>query len=252
VHDAGHGYDVFGANARWVARAARVTKLVHDRYFRVVSRGAENIPKSGPALLVANHGGTLPVDAIMLWTDVLEHTHPPRLPRPIADHFLLQLPYVGTLAMRTGSVGGTRGNVEKLLESGELLLVFPEGVRGMAKGFSRRYELGPFTVGHAELSLRYRAPIVPTAIIGAEEQMPQVGRLPLRVFGAPYLPVPLSPIPLPVRYRILYGSPIALHAEHPPESADDPRVLTQAAERVRHAVERLIDEGLRERDGIFR
>jgi len=251
--DAGHGFDVFGASPVWVEHAERAVSLLYDRWFRVTSRGSEHLPSTGPAILVSNHGGTLPFDAVMLWMDVLRHTHPPRLLRPIADHFLLKLPYIGNLAMRTGSVGGTRGNVRKLLDDGELILVFPEGVRGMAKGFARRYELGHFSVGHVELSIRHRAPVVPTAVVGAEEQMPQIGRVPVGgLFGVPYLPIPLSPLPLPVRYHVYYGEPIALHDEYPPEAADDPRALEGAAERVHLAVARLIDEGLRERLGVFR
>src|SRR5678815_4202898 len=107
IVDEGHGYDVFGANAAWVRRAQAVTKVVHDRWFRVDSNGAHHIPAEGPAILVANHGGTLPIDAVMLWTDVLARTG--RLLRPVADHFVQRLPFVGTLTARTGSIGGTRG-----------------------------------------------------------------------------------------------------------------------------------------------
>ncbi|MFN7131155.1 MAG: acyltransferase, partial [Myxococcales bacterium] len=93
-----------------------------------------------------------------------------------------------------------------------------------------------------------------TAIIGAEEQMPQFGRLTRlgRMFGAPYVPVTLTPLPLPVRYHVWYGEPIPLHRDYAPADADDPQKVREAAGRVRDAVQRLIARGLAERKGIFR
>ncbi len=108
LDDAGYGYDIFGANLDWVRNAERAGRFFYERWFRVDSKGSENIPASGAAIIVANHSGTLPVDATMLWMDVLRRTNPPRLLRPIADHFVLNLPFIGSLATRTGAVGGTR------------------------------------------------------------------------------------------------------------------------------------------------
>ncbi|MFW5920291.1 MAG: acyltransferase, partial [Polyangiales bacterium] len=107
-------------------------------------------------------------------------------------------------------------------------------------------------VGHAELAIRHCAPVVPVAIVGAEEAWPQLGRLRVHPFGAPWLPVPLSPIPLPVHYHIWYGEPLMLHEGLEPGDADDPRLAEAAAARVREAVQALIDRGLRERPGVFR
>jgi 1-acyl-sn-glycerol-3-phosphate acyltransferase len=131
--------------------------------------------------------------------------------------------------------------------------VFPEGVPGIGKPFSKRYQLQEWRVGHVELGIRHGAPIVPVAVIGAEEQMPQLGRLEgLNLFGAPYLPIPATPVPLPVRYRIYYGPPVDIPARYPREAADDPHRVADAAAEVRDAVQDLIERGLRERDGIFR
>lgn len=250
IRDAGHGFDLFGANARWILGAQTALSPLYRYWFRVDSHGAENIPKTGPAIIAANHGGTLPFDATMLWADVFRKTH--RVLRPVADHFVLGLPFIGTLAARTGAVGGTRENVRCLLEQGELLLVFPEGTPGVAKNFGRRYHLCPFRVGHAEFSIRHRAPVVPAAVVGAEEQMPQITTLPIRLFGAPHLPLPVTPLPLPVRYHIRYGTPLLLYQDYPPEAADDPEVLDRAAMRVQASVRSLIHEELRARRGVFR
>ncbi|HYO59421.1 lysophospholipid acyltransferase family protein [Archangium sp.] len=248
--DAGHGYDVFGYEPLHAALSLSLMEPLHRYWFRVRSHGTELIPAQGPALLVGNHSGTLPFDAMMVWTDVILRCR--RLPRPVADHFVPALPFVSTLYARAGVVGGTAGNLRVLLEAGELLMIFPEGVPGIAKPFRERYQLREFRVGHAELAIRHQAPVVPVGIVGAEEQMPQVARLPVHAFGAPYLPVPLTPLPLPVRYHLHYGEPLRLHEGLRPEDADDPEVVRRAAERVRLAVQALVDKGLRLRKGVFR
>ncbi len=227
-----------------------MTNFLYERWFRVISRGHENIPASGPVIIAANHSGTLPFDAGMVYADLLRRTDPPRLPRAIADSFVAGLPWIGLMFARAGVVGGARRNVEHLLERGELVLIFPEGVPGISKRFAERYRLQDWRGGHAELAIRHGATIVPTAVVGAEEQMPQIGRLPFGLFGAPFLPVPATPLPLPVRYRILYGKPIRIEAAA--EQSDDPAVIEEAAQRVRDAVRDLIAEGLAEREGIFR
>lgn len=250
--DGGHGYDAFGLHPAWVAMGAGLLGPLYHRYFRVQSVGAENIPATGPAILTPNHSGSLPVDGMMLWADVVHRTQPPRVPRAVADHFVSLLPVLGTLFIRGGMVGGSRGNVRQLLESGELMMIFPEGVPGIGKHFRDRYQLQEWRVGHAELAIRHSAPVVPVAIIGAEEQMPQIGRInSLSLFGIPYLPITLSPLPLPVRYYIYYGEPIPLHLDYRPEQADDDQAVREAAARVRVAVERLIERGLAEREGVF-
>jgi 1-acyl-sn-glycerol-3-phosphate acyltransferase len=224
-HDAGHGYDKFGMHPDLVALADLVTTPFYDLWFRVRSYGTENLPREGPAILAANHSGTLPYDGAMLWADVYRNTQPPRVARAIADYFVPSLPLVGTSFARTGMVGGSPGNARALLEDGELLMLFPEGTPGIGKPYRERYHLQEWREGHAELSIRYRAPVIPVAIIGAEEQMPQIGRLP--GWGPiPYLPIPATPIPLPVRYHIWYGTPIRFHDEFDVDAADDPLIAT--------------------------
>jgi 1-acyl-sn-glycerol-3-phosphate acyltransferase len=250
--DAGHGYDLFGLEPGHVAALVALLGRIHRYYFRVRSYCVENVPARGAAILAANHSGTLPFDATMLWADVIVRRS--RISRAVADYFVSVLPFVGTLFARCGMVGGTAGNLRALLEAGEVVMIFPEGVPGVSKPFSRRYQLQEWRVGHAELAIRHRVPVVPVAIIGAEEQMPQLGRIralgPL--LGVPHVPVPLTPFPLPVRYHIHYGEPLVLHEGHRPEDADDPHVVQRAALRVRDAVQALLEQGLRQRRGIFR
>lgn len=248
--DAGHGFDRFGLNREYVGLGLLVTgPFLYDRYFRVMSFGSEHVPRTGAVILAGNHSGTVPVDGMMLWVDVVRRVG--RVPRAVADHFVPALPFVGTFFSRSGVVGGSRGNVRALLEDQQLLMVFPEGVPGVGKLYKDRYTLQDWRVGHAELAIRHGAPVVPVAFIGPEEQMPQIGKLSRvgKALGLPYLPIPATPLPMPVRYRIHYGEPLPLHEQYRPEQADDPQVVKQASMQVRDAVAELIRVGLKQRKG---
>lgn len=251
-HDAGYGYDQFGMHPAWVRRAVKLVNPLYEHWFRVKSYGIENVPGRGSAILAANHSGVLPFDGAMIFMDIVRRHPVPRAVRPLADYFVPELPFVGVLFARLGVVAGSRGNMARLLEAGELLLLFPEGTPGIGKPFAKRYQLALWRVGHVELAIRHRVPVVPVAVIGAEEQMPLITQLPVRAFGMPSLPVPVTPVPLPVRYHIHYGPPIDLAARYPAEAADDPVAVDAGAREVRDAVERLIAAGLAMREGVFR
>lgn len=249
-HDEGHGYDVFGLHPPTLGRMLALGAPLYDRYFRVSSEGIAHVPSHGPTILVANHAGALPVDAAMLCFDVLRRTEPPRIPRAIADHFVPRVPVVGTWLSRCGVVPGTRRNVARLLERGELIAIWPEGTTGPAKRFRDRYRLQAWRVGFAELAIRYQAQIVPVSILGAEESWPLAARLGVRWYGAPYLPIPAWPVPLPVHYRIEYGAAIDLRCLA--EQADDPAIVAAAAARVHAVLSRQLDDMRFARRGIFR
>ncbi|MFT5583829.1 MAG: 1-acyl-sn-glycerol-3-phosphate acyltransferase [Cognaticolwellia sp.] len=249
MKDAGHGYDAFGLHKDFVGMGMSIAKPLYDHYFRVASYGAEKIPFSGPAVLASNHSGTVPVDGMMLWVDVIKQTG--RIPRAIADHFVPTLPVIGTFFSRGGMVGGSRGNARALLEAGEMLMIFPEGTAGVGKMFKDRYQLQTWRVGHAELAIRHRAPVIPVAFIGPEEQMPQVAAIKSlgKLVGLPYLPIPATPFPMPVKYHIHYGDPVDLPALYGPDDADDPEAVSEAAGRVEVRVKELIEKGLKMRKG---
>lgn len=251
--DAGHGFDSLGLHPDTVAFGAQALRFLYERYFRVRSSGAENIPGEGPAILASNHSGALPFDGAMIYLDVLRKSRPARVLRPVLDLFVPGLPFVSTFFARIGAIGGSRGTVRYALEQGELLLIFPEGTEGIGKNFSQRYQLQRWRVGHVELAIRYGAPVVPVAVIGAEEQWPQIARLDgVHIFGIPYLPLLLTPLPLPVRYHILYGEPVDFRGRLTPGDADDPEKVAAAAAEVKAAVAELVAKGLAEREGIFR
>jgi len=247
-HDEGHGYDVFGLHPPTLRRAVELAAPLYDRYFRVGSTGIAHVPLTGPVILVANHGGALAVDAALLAIDVARRTE--RTLRTVGDRFIPYLPFVSTLLARAGVVNGARANVRRLLERGELIAIFPEGSEGIGKPAHDRYQLRPWRVGFAELAIRHRATIVPVAIIGSEESWPVVARLRwLHPFGAPFLPIPYSPVPLPVRFDLHYGVPIDLHAGLPPAAADDPEIVERGASRIRAALAALIASGRDQRRG---
>ena len=250
-HDEGYGYDLFGLRPATLSRAVRAGRGLYESYFRIDSRGIEHVPSAGPTILVANHGGTLPMDAAMLCLDVLLHAEPPRIPRPLADHFVASLPIASTLFARLGVVMGTRGNARRLLERGELLAIWPEGVSGPAKRFRDRYGIQDWRVGFAELAIRYRAKVVPVAVVGAEESWPLLGKLHgIHSFHIPYIPIPATPLPLPTRYHIRYGAAMVLG--HAADDADDPDRVASAARDVRIRLEDLLADTLRERAGVWR
>lgn len=249
--DAGYGYDVFGFNPKWLRWVSKALEPFYKYYFRVSSYGAENIPREGPGILASNHSGTVPIDGMMIGLDVYYQTNKLRNPRAVVDHFVAGLPFLGTLFTRVGGIGGSRGNFRRSLEGGDLLLVFPEGEPGVSKPFSKRYQLQKWRVGHVELAIRHEAPVIPTAVIGAEEQLPLIAQIPIRAFGVPHLPLPAVPFPLPVHYHIYYGEPISFSELYSPEDANDPDVLVEAAQTVKSAVADLIQRGLQERKGVF-
>lgn len=257
LQDRGLGYDAFGCERESVLLTYYAFRLLYKYYFRVESQGIENIPSEGRALLVSNHSGLLPFDASMISVDTMSQMARPRMVRSIVDFSPFALPYINIFFRRAGQVPGTRRNFAELLEQEQLVLVFPEGARGTTKPFSERYRLRRFNLGFVELALQKRTPIVPMAVVGAEEQAPVLfGSEKLgRAFNLPFVPItptfpllgPLGLIPYPVRYTILYGKPISLHDELPPDSALNPAIVKEQAQRLQDTVQALVDEGLRQR-----
>lgn len=250
--------DEFGFEPEFRARAMPLFRLLYEKYWRVDARGARNVPRSGPAILVSNHSGALPFDATMI-ACALEEARHPRAARFLYDRFVENLPFVPDFYRKAGGVVASRENAERLLEKGELIGLFPEGVSGLSKLYSERYVLQPFSGGCVRLALRYGAPIVPVAVVGAEEIYPLVGRLKSigKFIGAPYLPVtpffpllgPLGLIPLPSKWRIRIGKPIVL--DQAASERLDATAVRALAEQVRRRVQGMVRRLLEERDSIF-
>lgn len=215
--DASAGDDPFGLDREFRERVAPAFRFLHDRYWRIDVSGAHNIPKSGPALLVANHSGALPFDGAMICTSA---DHSGRVVRFLYDRFVEALGPVAAFYRKVGGAPATRQNAIQLLQAGESVLIFPEGVPGVAKPFSERYHLQTFSPGFARLALALDVPVVPVAVVGAEEIYPLVGRAEGvgRILGAPYVPItPFFPVlgllgalPLPTKWSIRFGKPMRL------------------------------------------
>jgi 1-acyl-sn-glycerol-3-phosphate acyltransferase len=251
-----YGFDPVGLSPDWVVRSLLPGALMYRHYFRVETVDIDKVP-GGRVLLVANHAGQLPFDGMMLGASMLLEAEPPRIARAMAEYWVSELPWVSVAANRTGSLVGTPRNCVAMLEAGECVMVFPEGVRGMNKLYRDRYKLQRFGLGFVRLALETQTPIVPVSIIGSEEQQPGLANLARlgRLFGMPALPItptfpllgPLGLLPLPVKYHIYFGEPILLEGD----PSDDDRHIEEKVDVVRAAIVRGFERGLAARRGIF-
>ena len=250
------GYDPWGLDVDSMRRALVITTVLYRYYFRVETHGIGNIP-DGRVMVISNHAGQVALDAAMIGTAMILECEPPRIVRGMGEYWLPTLPFVNLMMSRTGSVVGTPKNCIDLLNLGEAVIAFPEGVRGMNKLFSERYRLQRFGSGFMRLALQARAPIVPVAVVGSEEQAPSIANLKRfgQLLGMPAFPItltwpllgPLGLLPLPVKYRIYFGKPIRFEGDPDDEDA----VIDRKVARVVEVIQSMLDRGLRERPGIF-
>lgn len=250
--------DDFGLDPAYEARVQPLLDLLYERYFRVQISGVAQIPAQGGALLVCNHGGTLPWDGVMLKT-ALRHAHPSRRAlRWLTDDFVFHSPFLGAWLNRIGAVRACPENAERLLERGELLAVFPEGVKGISKPYSERYQLQRFgRGGHVKLALRMGVPLLPLAIVGAEESYPLLYKVRAfsKLLGVPFIPItplfpwlgPLGLMPLPSRWQIVVGEPMQELEGFGANAADDSVVVNDLNERLRGRVQTLLHQALETR-----
>jgi 1-acyl-sn-glycerol-3-phosphate acyltransferase len=234
--------DEWGRSERMRALARRLYDPIYRHWFRAEWEGLEKIPRDGGALLVANHAGAIPSDA-----PVIIHGIEEELGRPVyglADHFFKTVPLVGTMWSRTGGVAAHPENAYRLLrEQQQLVLVFPEGGKGPGKTYDQRYRLRRFgRGGFIEMAMRAGVPIVPIAVVGAEESMPILFRVPslARMLRVPYVPVTANHLvfgPLlgtvvyfPAKFRLKVLDPV--HFDVPPdqERYSKSRVMDEAEE----------------------
>jgi 1-acyl-sn-glycerol-3-phosphate acyltransferase len=254
--------DEFGFDPEFNTRLLiPLARLLYQQWFRVDLRGLEQVPGTGAALLVANHSGVLPLDAIMLQTGLHDEHPQHRNLRLLGADLVYELPGLAYLARRAGHIRACPANADRLLRDGELVGVFPEGFRGIGKPFSDRYQLRRFgRGGFAVTALRARVPIVPCAIVGAEEIYPMVGnaRQLARLLRLPYFPItplfpwfgPLGAVPLPSKWIIDFGAPVDTSA-YPAGAWRDPAVVAELTAAVRGSIQARLDDLVDERGPAF-
>jgi nucleoside-diphosphate-sugar epimerase/1-acyl-sn-glycerol-3-phosphate acyltransferase len=254
--------DEFGYDPELVEHVlAPVLRPLYQRWWRVRTLGLEHIPSSGSALVVGNHAGTLPFDAMMVALAIYDEHPAHRVLRMLAADLAFTLPLVAPLARKSGNTLACEDDAERLLRAGDLVGVWPEGYKGLGKPFRDRYRLQRFgRGGFVELALRTGTPIVPVAVVGSEEIYPMVGNLRriARLLGLPYLPVtptfpllgPLGAVPLPSQWVIEFCPPIETSG-YGPDAVLDPMVVFDLTDQVRDTIQRTLNKNLAARGSAF-
>jgi 1-acyl-sn-glycerol-3-phosphate acyltransferase len=239
-----------------------ILRPMHQKYWRVSAQGAEHIPTDGGGLIVANHAGTLPADAMITRLDVFDQTG--RHARELGADLVFRTPFIGEFARKTGATLASGDDADRLLASGELVAVWPEGYKGLGKHWRDRYKLQRFgRGGFVATALRAQVPIVPTAIVGSEEIYPLLFdmRIVSKALGLPYFPVvaqllalpvvgPFALLPLPSKWLIEYGEPIDT-ASMGPEVAEDAMALFDLTDQVRDRIQGMLHRNLMGRRSVF-
>ena len=249
------GFDPWGFSPQEAKFYYSLARHVYD-YFRPEIFGIEHVP-AGRVLIVPNHSGQLPFDGMVVAQATLLQAKPPRLVRAMAERWVSTLPFVNEMFARSGVVLGDPINCRNLLEDDQAILVFPEGARGSGKIYQQRYKLAPFGRGFMRLALQTKTPVVPVAVIGAEESIISIHDWKglAKLLRAPYVPIsPLLPIlgplayfPMPTKFRIYFGEP--MHFDGPFDDEDS--IIQRKVDQVQDRVQQLVDEGLAQRRSVF-
>ena len=246
-----YGVDPFGLELDFAKAAIAPVLWLYRNYFRVETHGIEQVPQ-GRVMLISNHSGQLPLDGAMIAMSLLLEAEPPRVVRAMVEKWAPTLPFVAPFFARIGQVVGTPENCRRLLAAGETIMVFPEGTRGLNKTYDKRYRLQEFGSGFMRIAVETQTPVLPVAVIGAEEQAPALFdfKQVAKILGFPALPITptLVPLPLPVKYRLWFGEPMRFSGT----AHDDDAELERKVSEVKRAIETLLKRGLKSRGSIFR
>lgn len=253
--------DEWGLDMEVLDRVRPYFELMYKSYWRVETTGMENIPDEGAALLVANHSGQLPWDGAMLGVAVYNEHPNQRLVRNLYATWFPTLPFVSAMLTKLGQVLATDDNGTRLLEQGELVSVFPEGIKGVSKLYKERYRLARFgRGGFVRMALKTKAPIIPVSIVGAEETYVTLAKSPsiAKMIGFPFFPIslrfpwlgPLGVIPLPTKWYIDIGEAIPMDVYE--EDAEHNLVLvSQLTDQIRNVVQQMVFLRLAKRKSVF-
>ena len=250
--------DPWGLNLKKHRTCFELIWPLYQYYFRVKFHHPEHI-ENKPYLIIANHSGQIAIDALLVMAAFLFEKHPPRVVRAMIDRFLPKLPFVGELVSEIGSVLGERQNCLHLLDHKETVLVFPEGVTGIAKPSNKFYTLQKFTTGFFRMAAQKEVEVLPLAIVGAEEFYPHVAHFPTiaKALGLPAFPVtptfpwlgPLGILPLPSPVDIYVGKPYAFPKTLKSDAPD--KDIQKHVTKLKKQIQKMIDEGLKQKRNYF-
>ena len=259
----GRAIDDWGRSETAFQLADPILNFYYRYWFRVELEGVENVPATGGALLVANHSGALPPDAPMIMQGIRTEHPQPRPIYMLGEHWFKGYPGVGMVANKIGMVAAHPANAQRLLrDEGRLALVFPEGQKGSRKLYWQRYRLRRFgRGGFVRTAMRAGVPIVPIAVVGAEEAMPIFAHVPLlqRLTGLIYFPVnhafphfglAAGLMYLPAKFRIRFLAPVDLSG-YGPDDAGDVALVQSVSEQIRASIQREVDQLVSSRESVW-
>jgi 1-acyl-sn-glycerol-3-phosphate acyltransferase len=256
----GPRFDPFGLDRQYIESSERgFMGFMRRRYWRVEMRGLEHVPEAGAAVLVGLHRGFMPFDGVMTVLGVLRGTG--RVVRFLIHPGVgMRFPFLFNFMSKFGGVIACHENADRVLTSGQLLGVYPEGIRGAFTPYDRAHRVGPsWRNDCVAFAIRHRVPIVPFVTLGSAEIFPILGRIKSRWWKAyaewPFIPItptfPLVPVPLPSKWHTLLLEPLQVGREYPPEAADDPAVVKAIGAELRTRMETALAELRRRRRSIF-
>ena len=253
--------DEWGLDPEFLDTIRPIFDFLYKKYWRVATTGMENVPEEGRALLVSNHSGQIPWDGTMIGNAVLNEHINARLVRGLYSNKFPSLPFLSSFLVKVGQTLALEENGIRLLEQEEVVLVFPEGMKGISKLFKDRYQLARFgRGGFVRMALKTGAPIIPISVVGAEETYITLRHTPAitKLTGLPFPPMslrwpwfgPLGLVPLPTKWYIDIGAPIPVD-QYGPEGAQNLILVSQLTNQVRNVIQKMIYERLTIRQSIF-
>src|SRR5579859_6464077 len=250
-------YDDYGLNKDYISAWGWWFAFLRKVYWRIEHEGLDRIPAAGPAMFVANHRGFMPLDAVMHLSLILTHRN--RFTRFLIIPSLLKIPYLCNFLTKLGGVIANQENAARLFAAGELVGIFPEGIRGAFTPYKSAYRLRDFAKSaFAKIAIENQVPIVPCAAIGHAEIFPIIGRIDsafaTKDLGWPYFPIappfPLAPIPIPSKWHVRVLDPVSVQGLRPAD-AENVNLVRDFSRYIQDIVQRNIDDMLPKRKSIF-
>ena len=216
--------------------------LLRVGYFSVDVVGGEHIPREGRFDFAPNHAGWFPLDGFVLGYAVTQAIGLERLPMFAVHDAALAAPVLGRFLRRCGALPASWfRRPERLPADIESLVIFPEGARGNTKPFWEAYRMREWSRGFVRTAIARGSSIVPVALLGTEESMPVAWQLKAvePLLGAA-IGIPLAPLPLPARFKVVFHEPIPM-SRYGPDKLTDSAFCTAMAKRIQSTVQATLD-----------